>query len=317
MNYSNHAIKDYIDFLRTVIFCTGKWESTDSAWHLSYWRKILFITCCLANYQEMTKYLDFFTKDKQRLAIITNQTSLYEQTTRQWLYYKSTTDERGAAAIAHFSFLQGKLTTEALFHIYIEKGITLWSQPFNEDILTLKLNYERFYRKEGLLAVSLNLGDSRLYSVSFWVAPDSKSMLALWIGTLQGAKGQATLIHALTKHFFGYRPKNLMIHVIRLLACRLQLNTIYAVSNYGSYVNTRFAINRKLKTSLDEFWTELGGKISEDPRFFLITPEETRKSFEELPSHKRNLYRKRFVLLDKIDEAANNAMNGILRKVSG
>jgi uncharacterized protein VirK/YbjX len=40
---------------------------------------------------------------------------------------------------------------------------------------------------------------------------------------------------------------------------------------------------------------------------------ENRKKTEEIPSHKRNLYRKRFALLDSIDEVIKDVMNKICR----
>ena len=72
------------------------------------------------------------------------------------------------------------------------------------------------------------------------------------------------------------------------------------MSNYGHYANNHIRINRKLKTSLDEFWNETVGMVCNDPRFFDIPITSPRKNIEDVVSHKRNLYRKRYTLLDEI-----------------
>ena len=57
----------------------------------------------------------------------------------------------------------------------------------------------------------------------------------------------------------------------------------------------------KLKTDLDNFWLEVGGSPTEDFRFFDLPATEKRKTIDEVKSQKRNLYRKRYTLLDEID----------------
>jgi len=306
--------KFFFGILLRFIFFSHSWENSVSAAHLKYWRKFLLLSCSIMNYQTMVDWMNFFGADKQRTNMVMRQTHILEQATRQWLYYKSTSAERVSLAIEHFSFLERSLATGAFQKIYNENGVILWEGAFNADKLSLRLCYDRFYRKEGLLAISFAVGEDRIYSITFWLSSDKTGENALWVGSLQGGKGKATVIRALTKHFFGYRPKNLMIHVLRLLAENLQLNKMYAVSNYGSYVNHRFRDNRKLKTSLDEFWQEIGGQISLDRRFFKILVAEPKKNIKDIASHKRNLYRKRFALLDKMDEQLQCSMKALTNK---
>jgi uncharacterized protein VirK/YbjX len=284
----------------SIIKDTEGWGGSLSKIHLVYWRRFIFIVWAIFRRNEMEALLNFFAKDQVRLSIASSKPSILEQTTREWLYFKSTARERIALTKDHFLFSQTRLSKAALQMIYIADGITLWSEQYKENTLSLKLHYDRFYRKEGLMAVSLNLGANRLYSVSFWFAKDSNNKMRLWVGSLQGSRGQSQLIHDLTKHFFGYRPKNLMVTAIRAIADLLQVERIYAVSNYGSYVNHRMRMNRRLKTSLDDFWQEVGGYSSSDARFFELPIFEARKTIQEVASQKRNLYRKRYAALDAI-----------------
>ncbi|SEI97005.1 hypothetical protein SAMN05660742_102117 [Propionispira arboris] len=307
--YTNSFTKHYIRFICTIVTSKGQWGNGIR----QYWRKFLFVVCSCVNYQTMVNFIEFLTapQNKQIHIMVMNQTFILEQVTRAWLYYRASTEDRVKASIAHFTFFQRKLTPAAFEHIYNKNGITIWEQQFKDNLLTIKLDYGRFYRKEGLMAISLNLGTLRVYSISFWMDFDSNKQLALWIGSIQGSKGELDVIRSLTKCFYGYRPKNLMIHAVQSLTRALQIKNIFAVSNYGSYVNTRIRKNRKLKTSLDKFWMEIGGMVSTDARFFKLPIIEHRKQNEEIPAHKRNLYRKRFALLDNVDETIKDVMNKI------
>ena len=95
--------------------------------------------------------------------------------------------------------------------------------------------------------------------------------------------------------------KNLILYMTRCLAKSLDINKIYAVSNKGYYANNHIRIDRKLKTSLNEFWEETGGKITIDYRFYELPVEEYRKSIDEIKTHKRSQYRNRFKKLDEVE----------------
>lgn len=132
--------------------------------------------------------------------------------------------------------------------------------------------------------------------------------MSLWIGALQGSPGQTDTIRYLTKRFWGYRPKNLMMYALRTLSRELNLDHIYAVSNHGFYANNHLRLDRKLKTSLDEFWRETQGCRTSDERFYELPIGEPRKRIDEVPSHKRNLYKKRFILLRGIYETISQEL---------
>jgi uncharacterized protein VirK/YbjX len=249
----------------------------------------------------MQEIFKFARSDSLLLEIISANTTIFEQATRQWLYANSSMKERVAIVREHFTFLEQRLTIAAIRQIYLESGMVLWSSKEQEETVACKLHFERFYRKEGLLAIEFNFNDARVYSVNFWIANDADGEAALWIGALHGSFGNAEVIRKLTKRFFGYRPKNIMLYVVRLVARELNLRKIYAVSDYGSYVNQRIHAKRKLKNSLDDFWHELEGQVCQDKRFFILPPCERRKTLEEVVSHKRNQYRKRFAMLDEFE----------------
>ncbi len=150
----------------------------------------------------------------------------------------------------------------------------------------------------------------------FWIAPGIQGReAALWIGAMQGSNAETApdIIKGLTKHFFGYRTKNLILYATRCVAKAMNIEYIYAVSNHGYYANNHLRIDRKLKTSLDDFWQETDGKQTADTRFYELPVVEYRKTIEEVKTHKRNQYRKRFAALDAVEESIIEALKKIIK----
>lgn len=198
-------------------------------------------------------------------------------------------------------------------NIYLESGIELWLEKYKEQTLSFNLEFSKSEIREGLLTLGLKLGSKTIYHVNFWINLDEAQNISIYIGTLQGSRNGLSINKELTKYFFGYRPKNLVMYALRIIAQHLSVNKIYAVSNYGFYANNHIRWNRKIKPQLNNFWKEIDGIQISDPRFFTIPIIEHRKDIEEIPSHKRNLYRKRFIFLDKITSEITTTLNSYIK----
>lgn len=268
---------------------------------VDYRRVLVFIIRSLIQYKFLGRLISFFQLDHLRSKILEKFPGIIEQATRKWLYRGSTLGERLTIITEHFRFFQRRFTEEGLRQMYLKDGISLWSDQYLGQSIFLKLLFNTGHRKEGLAAVELYLEEKRIYRTIFWVAPDKQNEMSIWVGALQGSPGDLDLIRKLTKHFFGYRVKNLVLFASRIVAQQLGLGRIYAISNHGFYANNHFRFDRKLKTSLDEFWQETGGTLTEDRRFFRLPVGEPKKELDEVESHKRNLYRKRFTALEAIE----------------
>ena len=213
----------------------------------------------------------------------------------------------------HFAFCTAVFAPDALQKIYYDGRISLWEAPYGDALLSLGLAFKYVDRKEGLLTIDLQLAGKRVYHITFSFCRAENQLLAIRIGALQGSYGGQELIHGLTKYCFGYRPKNLILFALRLLAQGLAVRRIYAVSNRGFFTNTHVRLDKKLKASLDDFWHEVGGRQMQDVRFFELPVAETRKQLEEVKSQKRNLYRKRYIFLDEIEAQFKKNLPGYLK----
>ncbi|MBO4400533.1 MAG: DUF535 domain-containing protein [Selenomonadaceae bacterium] len=281
-------------------------------------RFAVFVARCCLHPKSMERVENFFAQDELLSAIAEKFPFVYEQVTRAFFYHRSTFDERIKLVEEHFEFMTRTLSREFLLRLYGDEKILLWSMPVDETLgeLRLMLWMNEGQRKEGLASVILMLSrGSPVYQIMFWVARDAAGDFSMWIGAMQGPNvdDARELIKTLTKKCHAYRTKNLILYAAQAVARALGLKKIYAVTNAGYYANNHIRVDRKLKTSFSDFWLECGGAPTDDERFFSLPLSETRKTVEEIPSHKRAVYRKRFALLDEIDAAVADKIQAFRR----
>ena len=128
----------------------------------------------------------------------------------------------------------------------------------------------------------------------------------LFIGGLQGANHEvphAEIQHT-TKECHGLFPKRLVLEGICTLARHLGIRQIVAVGNATHiYQNWRYQSKKKdkLHADYDQFWLSMGAKPL-DSGYFLLPERIARKPIEEIASKKRAEYRRRYQLLDELEQ---------------
>ena len=258
--------------------------------------------------EDLENYFASYTPDS---VLLDRQVGLYELMTRYFLFKNSTPQERLEAIINHFDYIQNIFTDEAIRSMYsidkdnflddvsrIKRGFVVWqSEELN---MKAQLYYGAGQRKEGLLTLLLTLENQGVYHANFRFGKGFNRENVMWIGTIQGYKDGLANAKTATKKMFGYRPKNFIMYLLRLIAQQCGVETIYAVSDEGFYANTHLVRGHRAKVAeLDSLWQESGGELLQDSRFYSIPLEEYRKPIEEIKSQKRSQYRKRYDLLDQ------------------
>ena len=265
----------------------------------------------------MNNLISFFYDLPIKREIIEATPFFIEQATRQFFYKGSTLAERCQIIKDSMSFMADRFSADTLRQLYVARtGIKIWQEEYQGGNLFFELRFEPGQRKEATLSILLRWNDLYLYRMMFWIVKDKATdQEVLYIGAMQGPDlDQANeIIKGLTKRFFGYRPKNLILYATRAFARAAGLKKIYAVTNTGYYANNHLRRDRKLKTSFSDFWAETGGVPCEDERFYELPLKEYRKSIEEIKTHKRSQYRKRFAVLDEIDQSVDLAVQRLLR----
>lgn len=265
-------------------------------------RFTVFLARCLLNSRKLNRLDNFFSSTEILREVAESFPFVYEQATRAFFYYKSKFDERVDLIESHMKFLQNTMSEDFLRKLYGGEQIELWKMNIEElGDMRLIICIEPGQRKEGLASVMLRMNDDfPIYQIIFWISQNG-----MWIGAMQGPNvdDAKNLVKIITKKSHAYRTKNLILYSTQAVARAFGLGKIFAVTNEGYYANNHIRRDRKLKTSLNDFWLECGGVATDDKRFIQLPMFEKRKTFEEIPVRKRAVYRRRFELLDEIDSA--------------
>lgn len=274
-------------------------------------RCAVFVARCWLNYSRMKKIDAFYQQSKLRRDFAEIYPFVYEQPQRAFFYNKSNFTERMRLLQEHFTFLEQKLRPDVLLDIYRENDQILWENEHEGEPLRLVIYYEPGQRKEGLLSVILRLGKTPLYQMIFWLQKNKQQEWSAYIGAMQGPnmENAKDVIKKITKQCHAYRTKNLILHATQEVVRGLGIKHLYAVTNYGYYANNHVRLDRKLKTDFSKFWQESGGTACEDKRFYELPLVEYRKTMDEVPTRKRAVYRRRFALLDEIDQSIATVIN--------
>ena len=282
-------------------------------------RFAVFVARCCLHPQRMNRLEKFFEQSELMTKVAQGYQFVYDQATRSFFYHRSTFEERARLIEENMKFLAERFNEDFMLKIYGDKKIELWRMALDETLgeMNLVLCAEPGQRKEGLAAVMFNLPDEvPVYQILFWIARDEiinrDGAWAMWIGAMQGPNvdDAKDLVKRITKKCHAYRTKNLILYAAQSVARSIGVKKIFAVTNEGYYANNHVRQDRKLKTSFSDFWTEAGGTPTADKRFFELPLIETRKTVEEIPSHKRAQYRRRFALLDELDAAILETLRG-------
>ncbi len=278
-------------------------------------RCVVFVARCLLNNGRMKKIHQFFHQNELLAKIAEEYPFVYEQPTRAFFYRNSTFDERVELLEQHMRFIQMRFKKEVFLGLYNRQAYPLWESKDESGHLCFELWYNPGQRKEGILSIVLRLDEYYLYQMMIWIAPNKDGEWSLWIGAMQGPNmaNAKDVIRKVTRRCHSYRTKNFILHVTQEVAKALGMKHIYAVTNYGYYANTHIRMEKKLKTSFSDFWEESGGHPCEDERFYELPMTEARKTMEEIPTRKRNYYRKRYALLDEVDASVAEKIKLLLK----
>lgn len=266
-------------------------------------RAVVFFVRAISNralFEELYTFFDQYPPMKGFLE--THDPDFQEVITRVFLFKNSTMRQRLDAVKHHFTILRQFFSDDVIKEIYWGKGYTLWQSQDAANPLKVRLIFDTGQRKEGFLSLYLYSREDMLYHFNFRFDYNKAGEPALYIGTLQGSKAGLELTKEITKKLFGYRPKNFILYLLRIFTQTLGIKDLYAITDAGFYTNSHILRgNRSKKTSLDIFWKEEGAEATPSEEFYWQMPiTEKRRKYDDIPSRKRNLFRKRYLLMDDI-----------------
>lgn len=163
------------------------------------------------------------------------------------------------------------------------------------------LDYSPWLAREGHLTLSLFKGDFRAFTIAFSLR--SGPQTELFIGGIQGRKNDddvLALYRDLTKDFYGVRPRDFVLEMLRLFALKIGVERFYAVADDHKIArHAYFAKKDSPGICYDEVWLERGGRRV-SPTHFELPLEGTRRNLDEVPAKKRGMYRRRYEMFDHL-----------------
>lgn len=263
-------------------------------------------------------YLNQLAKLSALPQLLTMQGLLPAKPHRPYLRAGFSVAQRAQAIIDHYT-LMDQLDNASLRQLLQSPGDNLLAHfdGKNGESFVIHCCPGRFDR-EGEITLELHYETQLIASLSFSIIQEQQKRTLL-IGGLQGPRKHISndVIRDATKAAHGVFPKRLLMEAVFNLAQMCHVEAISAVGdNTHVFRSLRYRHSKgdKFFASYSEFWLSLGGVMRADELFTLPLRVE-RKDLEEIASKKRAEYRRRYALLDSLNEQVHQAA-GIKRDVS-
>lgn len=175
--------------------------------------------------------------------------------------------------------------------------------------LRIVMDQPQWFMREGQLVLSLFLKDFRAFSLAFSLHRGPEGIVEGVIGGIQGRKRDDMLdiYRDLTKSLYGQRPRDFLLEIFCMFCRYHNIERIIAVSDAYRHHRHPYFNKKKFTLEYDAIWRDRGGwKINE--MFFQLDVSGARKKLSEVKSKKRAMYRKRYELLNYIEDQINANM---------
>ena len=203
------------------------------------------------------------------------------------------TQQRFDAMCDNLMFLPEKLTALGL--------PPLWQQAisFGEVIpdFEMRLTITDYQPMEGFWTLELVHSPSQelVYLLTF-----GKVQQALLIAVIQGPnfEGSKDMVKLLTKKCHGLRPAYLMVEAMKALTNVLGYSALWGIPH--KYQNkSRFVQSKRYVVDYDAIFAESAGILKD---YWELPLHFETKNMDDIPSNKRSMYRKRYAMLEQLQE---------------
>ena len=209
------------------------------------------------------------------------------------------TQQRFDAMCDNLTFLPEKLTALGL--------PPLWQQAisFGEVIpdFEMRLTITDYQPMEGFWTLELVYSPSQelVYLLTF-----GKVQQALLIAVIQGPnfEGSKDMVKLLTKKCHGLRPAYLMVEAMKALTNVLGYSALWGIPH--KYQNkSRFVQSKRYVVDYDAIFAESAGMLKD---YWELPLHFETKNMDDIPSNKRSMYRKRYAMLEQLQENMATAL---------
>lgn len=231
---------------------------------------------------------------------------------RSYLIQGFSQKEKYNALLTHYGLMeQQKKELVELFYRNKSTQIMQLSGKNESPFFLHSFSYDD-YKREGETSFNLSSPEMGLATITFCFI-NYNGKRSLFIGGLQGYKDEhdpeaaRNAISKATKELYGLFPKKVLLQALYAVATHVKAEQIVAVSNQTHFYNN-WRYNRVIHASYDEFW-EMNSGVRDKKNNYILPIYPKQKSLEEIASKKRSEYRKRYELLNYLDESLKELLD--------
>lgn len=222
-----------------------------------------------------------------------------------WSYSK-----RMAAIEDHYSLVKDKLP---FLNLANGQTVEVTDLELSGEKLRIVLDRPNWMRGEGELGISLFHGIDRIYTAMFSVS-SAEGKLQIVVGNLQGdGRDRSALYKDFTKTLYGMRPRDFLVHVLKLLGEALGCTEILGIADEG-HRSSHWLTKAKKVSTYDAIWSEHGGVKDAKLCFYRIPAHFSKRADADIPSNKRAQYRRRYQLIDDLQTKIRDRVSGSAEK---
>lgn len=266
--------------------------------HARFRKAVAFALRQLAYPRLFMHWYSFLARFSAQYRLTLPHDDLIRKAVPNFFLHKATSKERLYWLQNHFAIAGRAMATEDLQSLWQGKRLRIAIIEGKQDYydLSLCLSDHAGARHEGVFTISLSRRRDQafLHMLSFIFTTDEKGNVTIAIGGFQGAKSEYAKRYVIdtTRDLFGLRPKDALLLVAEGMAETGGADHMMAVTNDTHVINFRHAARReKLKSDLNSYWTERGGKAG--GRFGFILPLRNSRVSEK--TTKRELCKSAFL----------------------
>ncbi|MBK1964018.1 VirK family antimicrobial peptide resistance protein [Campylobacter novaezeelandiae] len=178
---------------------------------------------------------------------------------------------------------------------------------FDENF-ELYLGNNHHVREEGLWAFSLRYQKHVIEQCCFCFTLENNLLISCIQGYKHANFNTLDINKIFTKKCYGLRPIALLIECVKMLCKYLKLDITLGVYEKNQ-IRSHKGKNKGYFVDYKKIWLENGGKLIKinNHKYYKLLHEQ--KSLEEIPSNKRSMYKKRFIMLEEIRQNLNQILS--------
>ncbi|ELY3982096.1 DUF535 domain-containing protein [Cronobacter muytjensii] len=268
--------------------------------------RVKFILRSLVMPFSTRRLLKFIVEHPYSAKLLIAQPRLPCRVHRPYLSTSLKRHEAASAIVYHYNFIHD-LMGSSIFMLHLSEGICI-AEFEGKSLTGYYIQFVSTYKldREGEASLILRSRSGEMLCAMTFTIYEKSSRRVLMIGGLQGPGGRNAQekIHLATKDLHGLFPKKIVYEALITLSKMFRIESIYAVSNETHVYHSLRYLNRKrlMHADYSAFWQMVGGTLTNDGNYELKC-DSVRKDIDAIPSKKRSEYRRRYELLDELNNA--------------